>query len=76
MKNIIIQELADENSNSTGKATIESSPLGITVSLEGLQHCTGDDAIFVELRDGKLMVHVWADPDMEDPTHSIEVRSK
>jgi len=58
-----------------GRAT--AGPNGLELRFEGYgDHSSpaGHGApVFIELHDGALKVHVWADINKEDPTHSIDL---
>jgi hypothetical protein len=67
--------LLDQESKETRRAIVRVGPLGIEVAVEGYGDATTRNGfgapIFIELQDKVLMVHLWADINQEDPTHSV-----
>jgi hypothetical protein len=64
--------------NETVKVKVLGSEFGVSISAEGYGDIpieVGGSPIHLELADGKLMLHVWANANQEDPTHSIDLTS-
>jgi hypothetical protein len=57
--------------------TVEANKNGIEIKPEGYGDLGTIDGygcpVFLEWANGKLMLHVWADINQEDPTHSIDL---
>lgn len=47
------------------------APSGNGVEM-GLADCGGESLVYVERYQERLVVRVWADPDTEEPTHTID----
>lgn len=69
------QTLEDEVTGTSLAVEVSCRPGGITLKADDHgDKCTdpGDgEVVFIEFRDGKLWVRVWADVNQEDPTHAI-----
>ena len=69
------QTLEDEVTGTSIAVQVSCKPGGITLKADDHgDKCTdpGDgEVVFIEFRDGKVWVRVWADVNQEDPTHSI-----
>jgi hypothetical protein len=54
-------------------AHISPSPRGIEIAFEGFgaSGIENSPIIYIEQWEGKLRLHIWADINSEDPTHSI-----
>ena len=65
-------ELADCNTDEECgvAAKLRISAMGISI---GVAPNFMDEPIHVELYNGVLTTHIWADPEQEDPTHQIPV---
>ena len=46
---------------------------GIEVNIQGYEHPTACEPVIIENREGVPYVVIWADPNQEDPTHTISL---
>jgi len=46
---------------------------GIEVNIQGHEHPTAGEPVIIENRKGVPYVVIWADPNQEDPTHTISL---
>ncbi len=71
--------LRDTGTDATVAATIEADTHGIAVRFEGYgDHGSAEGfgwPVLIELHDGELTIHVWADIGQEDPTHVISLEN-
>lgn len=54
---------------------VQTNGFSLEISIEGMGVMTekGGAPIFLELHDNKVLLHVWADVNEEDPTHTIDL---
>lgn len=54
---------------------VSLSDLAVGLQFDGYKAANGDEIISVEVFEDKLVLHVWADINQEDPTHSIPLEA-
>ncbi|MAG28112.1 hypothetical protein CMI47_21510 [Candidatus Pacearchaeota archaeon] len=72
---MILQDAYDGDRKLQAKAVHERHGIGVTIKGYGdaLTEDSHGSPIFIENRNGKLFVCIWADINQEDPTHVIDM---
>lgn len=72
---IVPLTLTDPHTSQTIQVTIEADERGLSLAFAGYGDYSSADGyghpVLIELYEGKLFVHIWADINEENPTHSI-----
>ena len=55
------------------KVTVSADARGIYIDVKGYSSANGGEIIMLENWGGQLRVHIWADINIEDPSHTINL---
>ena len=64
-----------DNGEVDGEVTgsVQANENYVDISIDGFKSAGGNDAITLELYEGKLMLRVWDDPEKEDYSYTIDL---